>query len=129
MMMVILTALVTKMTMIMAGLHLQQISALVKIVQIRFQIYQGKSRLAIRRFNPLQYESRFSIARCLLILDTAIARSIEGLDMFDFVLLSLSYLVGKSSMIVAQRTWGLPSSGISFITCSTCSVGNSPHRW
>ena len=32
-------------------------------------------------------------------------------------------------MIVAQSTLGLPSSGISFITCSTCSVGKRPHRW
>jgi len=45
-MMVTLTALMIKMTMIMIGLHLQ----LVKLVQICFQIYQGKSRLAIHRF-------------------------------------------------------------------------------
>ena len=45
-------------------------------------------------------------------------------DMFD-----LFYLAGKSSMILAQSVWELPSSGIKFITCSTCSVGNSPHRW
>jgi len=51
MMMVILTALMIKMTMITIGLHLQQISALVKLVQICFQIYQGKSRLAIHRFD------------------------------------------------------------------------------
>ena len=46
------------------------------------------------------------------------------LAMFDFF-----YLAGKSSMILAQRVWELPSSGIKFITCSTCSVGKSPHRW
>ena len=38
-------------------------------------------------------------------------------------------MVGKRSMMVAQRTLALSSSGIRPITCSTCSVGKRPQRW
>ena len=63
---------------------------------------------------------------CRVIFSTDAGRLEKSslLGMFEAL-----YFVGKRSMMAAHKTLALPSSGIRFITCSTWSCGNRPHRW